>query len=276
MLLKFTKMQGCGNDFMVIDLVSQHVSIRPKSISKWADRNFGVGFDQFLSVEPPKSPDADFYYRIYNADGQEVEQCGNGARCVAKFVRDKKLSTKDRLMVETKGGNIELNFVGKNNIMVDMGIPVLVPEHIPFLAEHIATHYPLEVNEKVFDVSAVSMGNPHCITIVDDVKKFPVETLGPQIENHPRFPERVNAGFMQIITRNKIKLRVYERGAGETLACGTGACAAVVAGQLRGLLDQEVLVQLPGGTLTINWLGEGQSVMMTGPCKSVFEGRIFI
>jgi diaminopimelate epimerase len=276
MLLKFTKMQGCGNDFMVIDLVSQHISIKPQSIKKWSDRNFGVGFDQFLSVEPPRSPDADFYYRIYNADGQEVEQCGNGARCVAKFVRYKKLSAKDRLVVETKGGNIELNFVGKNHIMVDMGIPVLVPEQIPFLADHIATQYELVVDDKVLDISAVSMGNPHCVTIVDDVKKFPVETLGPQIERHPRFPERVNAGFMQIINRNKIKLRVYERGAGETLACGTGACAAVVAGQLRGLLDQEVLVQLPGGTLTINWLGEGQSVMMTGPCKSVFEGRIFI
>ena len=276
MLLKFTKMHGCGNDFMVIDVVSQYIKLKPQLIRKWADRRFGIGFDQFLVVEPPKDPEADFRYRIYNADGEEVEQCGNGARCFAKFVRDKKLSSKDQLIVETKCGNIELNIIGNNNVMVNMGVPVLTPEKIPFIAEQTSTSYELEVDNKRLDISAVSMGNPHCVTIVDDVDTAPVETLGPLIEKHELFPQKVNAGFMQLVSRNEIKLRVFERGVGETLACGTGACAAVVAGQLRGLLDNEVSVHLPGGTLLINWGGEGQSLKMTGPCSKVYEGRIFI
>ena len=261
---------------MVIDVVSQYIKLKPQLIRKWADRRFGIGFDQFLVVEPPKDPEADFRYRIYNADGEEVEQCGNGARCFAKFVRDKKLSSKDQLIVETKCGNIELNIIGNNNVMVDMGVPVLTPEKIPFIAEQVSNSYELEVDNKRLDISAVSMGNPHCVTIVDDVDTAPVETLGPLIEKHELFPQKVNAGFMQLVSRNEIKLRVFERGVGETLACGTGACAAVVAGQLRGLLDNEVSVHLPGGTLLINWGGEGQSLKMTGPCSKVYEGRIFI
>ncbi len=276
MLLKFTKMHGCGNDFMVIDTVSHYINLKPHQIRKWSDRHFGIGFDQFLVVEPPKDPEADFRYRIYNADGEEVEQCGNGARCFAKFVRDKKLSSKDHLVVETLGGKLELTFVGSNRVMVDMGVPELAPDRIPFLADAFSVGYELEVNGQLLDVSAVSMGNPHCITLVNNVKKAAVGTLGPLIEKHQRFPQRVNAGFMQVVDRNRIKLRVYERGSGETLACGTGACAAVVAGRLRGLLDEEVNVHLPGGTLTINWQGEGNSVKMTGPCKTVYEGRIYI
>ncbi len=276
MLLKFTKMHGCGNDFMVIDLVSQYVKLKPHLIPRWADRHFGIGFDQLLVVEPPHSPAADFRYRIFNADGSEVEQCGNGARCFALFVRDRKLTNKDHLVVETKGGIIELFVTGNNEVTVDMGVPVLEPEKIPFIAENQAISYELATNVQDLNISAVSMGNPHSVTLVDDVKIADLETLGPLVENHSRFPQRTNAGFMQIISPSEIRLRVYERGAGETLACGTGACAAVVAGRLRGLLDETVTVHLPGGTLTIVWPGEGQPVKMTGPCKKVFEGRIYL
>ena len=276
MLLKFTKMHGCGNDFMVIDLVSQYVKLKPQLIPRWSDRHFGIGFDQLLVVEPPQSPKADFRYRIFNADGSEVEQCGNGARCFALFVRDKKLTNKKHLVVETKGGIIELHITSNNEVMVDMGVPVLEPEQIPFIAEQQASTYDISLNGDDHEISAVSMGNPHSVMIVDDVKTADVETLGPLVEGHSRFPQRTNAGFMQILNRSEINLRVYERGAGETLACGTGACAAVVAGQLRGLLDDTVTVHLPGGTLSITWPGEGHSVKMTGPCKKVFEGRIYL
>jgi len=276
MLLKFTKMHGCGNDFMVIDLVSQYSKLKPHLIPNWSDRHFGIGFDQLLIVEPPQSPQADFRYRIFNADGEEVEQCGNGARCFALFVRDKQLTNKDHLIVETKGGIIELYITGNNEVTVDMGIPVLKPENIPFIAEQQAISYDLDVNGEILDVSAISMGNPHSVTLVDDVDTANVETLGPQIESHSRFPQRTNAGFMQILSRSEIRLRVYERGAGETLACGTGACAAVVAGRLRGLLDDTVTVHLPGGSLSITWAGDGEPVKMTGPCKKVFEGRIYL
>lgn len=276
MLLKFTKMHGCGNDFMVLDLVSQYVKLKPHLIPKWADRHFGIGFDQLLIVEPPQSPEADFRYRIFNADGDEVEQCGNGARCFALFVRDRKLTNKDHLVVETNTGVIELFVNSSNEVTVDMGVPVLEPEKIPFTAEEQATTYTIDVNDQQLELSAVSMGNPHGVTLVDNVDTANVETLGPSLESHPRFPQRTNAGFMQIISRNEIRLRVYERGAGETLACGTGACAAVVAGRLRGLLDETVTVHLPGGDLSINWPGEGQPVRMTGPCKKVFEGRIYL
>lgn len=276
MLVKFTKMHGCGNDFMVVDLVSQFLKIRPQLIRRWADRRFGVGFDQFLLVEPPQTPEADFRYRIFNADGEEVEQCGNGARCFARFVRDNKLTKKNRLRVETKGGLIELNVIDKNQIMVDMGEPVLEPAAIPFQAERQSDSYELEVNGQKLDISVVSMGNPHAVYLIDSVDNAPLETLGPLIEQHELFPNNCNAGFMQVVSRDEIRLRVYERGVGETLACGTGACAAVVAGHIRGLLDEEVKVQLPGGTLTIQWQGQGHSVKMTGPCKKVYEGRIFI
>ena len=276
MLLKFTKMHGCGNDFMVIDLVSQYSKLKPHLIPQWADRHFGIGFDQLLIVEPPQSPSADFRYRIFNADGEEVEQCGNGARCFALFVRDKQLTNKDHLVVETKGGIIELHVTGNNEVTVDMGLPILEPGKIPFVAGQQAISYEIDVNEQVLDISAVSMGNPHGVTLVDNVDTADVERLGPLIESHSRFPQRTHAGFMQIISRSEIRLRVYERGAGETLACGTGACAAVVAGCLRGLLDETVTVHLPGGSLSIAWAGEGQTVKMTGPCKKVFEGRIYL
>lgn len=276
MLLKFTKMHGCGNDFMVIDLVSQYVKLKQHLIPRWADRHFGIGFDQLLVVEPPQSPKADFRYRIFNADGSEVEQCGNGARCFALFVRDKKLTNKNHLIVETKGGVIELFVTANNEVTVDMGVPVLEPDKIPFVADQQAVSYDVAVNGQHLELSAVSMGNPHGVLLVEDTKTADVETLGPLIESHERFPQRTNAGFMQIISRSEIKLRVYERGAGETLACGTGACAAVVAGRLRGLLDDTVTVHLPGGSLSIVWPGEGQSVKMTGPCKKVFEGRIYL
>lgn len=261
---------------MVIDLVSQFIKIRPQLIKKWADRRFGVGFDQLLMVEPPTMPEADFRYRIFNADGEEVEQCGNGARCFARFVRDNKLTKKKHIKVETKAGLIELHVIDKNQVLVNMGEPRLQPDQIPFDAEQRAPFYSLPVNGEALDISAISMGNPHAVCIVEDTETTPVDTLGPLIERHERFPQRVNAGFMQILARDEINLRVYERGAGETLACGTGACAAVVAGRLRGLLDERVTVHLRGGTLTIQWSGEGHPVKMTGPCKKVYEGRIFL
>lgn len=276
MLLKFTKMHGCGNDFMVIDLVSQYVKLRPQLIPQWADRHFGIGFDQLLVVEPPQSATADFRYRIFNATGEEVEQCGNGARCFALFVRDRQLTQKKHLIVETSSGVIELQVTGNNQVTVDMGKPVLAPEKIPFITKQQTISYNIDVNEQVLEISAVSMGNPHSVAIVDNIDTADVETLGPLIENHHHFPQRTNAGFMQIISRSEIRLRVYERGAGETLACGTGACAAVVAGRLRGLLDETVTVHLPGGSLSITWVGEGETVKMIGPCQKVFEGRIYI
>jgi diaminopimelate epimerase len=274
MLLRFTKMHGLGNDFVVIDLISQRFNLREKHIRKLADRRFGIGCDQVLTVEIPSQPDLDFRYRIYNADGGEVEQCGNGARCFAKFVRDKKLTGKSKIRVETSGGIIELSITDDRQVLVNMGKPQLQPANIPFSAEQFTAVYPLEVDGQQYEIGAVSMGNPHSVLLVDDVDTAPVATLGPAIEAHPRFPQRVNAGFMQLLDRQHIKLRVFERGVGETLACGTGACAAVVSGQLRGLLDQRVNVQLPGGNLSIEWRGEGHPVMMTGPASTVFEGQI--
>ena len=280
MLLHFTKMHGLGNDFMVVDRVSQSVRLPPEKIRRLADRRFGVGFDQLLAVEPPTHPDMDFRYRIFNADGSEVEQCGNGARCFARFVRDKKLIGRDRIHVQTAGGNIELTVQSNGEVVVDMGVPRLEPDQIPFRASGRGITYPLSVKGSVkgvaidqeLDVSAVSMGNPHCIQVVDDIQEAPVEILGPLIEPHPDFPRKCNVGFMEVVNSGEIKLRVYERGVGETLACGTGACAAVVAGRLRGLLDDQVNVHLPGGNLTIHWPGEGSAVMMTGSATRVFEG----
>ncbi len=276
MRLRFTKMHGLGNDFVVIDAISQQVRLTPERIRAIADRHFGVGCDQVLVVQSPETPVADFRYRIFNSDGGEVENCGNGARCFALFVRQRQLTGKKVICVETAGGPMTLRVRDDDQVSVDMGIPRLDPDQIPFSATAAAATYPLEVGSETLEISAVSMGNPHAVCVVGNLDHYPVEILGPQIENHVRFPNRVNAGFMEILSRDAVKLRVYERGAGETLACGTGACAAVVAGRLRGLLDSRVAVTLPGGTLTVEWEGDGHPVVMTGPATSVFHGQIKI
>ena len=274
MLLRFTKMHGLGNDFVVLDLVTQRYNLRADDITKLTDRRFGVGCDQLLLVELPSRPDVDFRYRIFNNDGSEVEQCGNGARCFAKFVLDKKLTGKRKIKVETSSGVIELSITNDRQVRVNMGKPVLQPSDIPFQAEQQANSYTLDIEGQSYEIGAVSMGNPHSVLVVDAIDTTPVDKLGPLIESHPRFPQRVNAGFMEVVSRKEINLRVYERGAGETKACGTGACAAVVSGQLRGLLDQHVTVHLPGGALSIEWRGEGHPVMMIGPATTVYEGQI--
>ncbi|MCS5515264.1 diaminopimelate epimerase [Pseudomonas qingdaonensis] len=274
MLLRFTKMHGLGNDFMVLDLVSQHAHILPKHAKQWGDRHTGIGFDQLLIVEAPSNPDVDFRYRIFNADGSEVEQCGNGARCFARFVLDKRLTAKKRIRVETKSGIIELDVRGDGQISVDMGPPRLVPSEIPFDAPAQALNYPLEVAGRTVNLAAVSMGNPHAVLRVDDINSAPVHDLGPQIENHPRFPQRVNVGFLQVIDRHRAQLRVGERGAGETQACGTGACAAAVAAISQGWMDSPLLIDLPGGRLSIEWGGPGRPVVMTGPAVRVYEGQV--
>lgn len=277
MQLRFTKMHGLGNDFMVIDAISQKVRLNSELVRQLADRNRGVGFDQLLLVEPPSEPDMDFNYRIYNADGSEVEHCGNGARCFAQFVRDKGLVLRDVISVKTARGKAVLSITGRDMVEVDMGAPELEPSQIPLQADQQADVYRLEIEgHGEIELGAVSMGNPHGVVLVDSVERAPVEELGPILESHPRFPNRANIGFMQIVNRNEIRLRVYERGAGETQACGTGACAAVVSGVLRGLLDADVKVHLPGGDLQIRWEGKGSSVMMTGPVASVYEGQIYL
>lgn len=276
MLINFTKMHGLGNDFVVIDALSQPVALTPPQLRRIADRHFGVGCDQVLLVEAPVTPGVDFRYRIYNADGGEVEQCGNGVRCFARFVLDKHLTTQHDTVVETKAGIVRPHVEADGQVTVDMGVPHFNPADLPFLADAETDSYVLDVAGQRVTIGAVSMGNPHAVMIVDNVDTAPVATLGPQVENHARFPRRVNAGFMQIIDRGHIRLRVYERGAGETLACGTGACAAVAVGRRRGLLDEAVTVDLPGGTLLIAWAGEGEPVWMTGPAVSVFEGKIEI
>ena len=276
MQLRFTKMHGLGNDFVVIDLITQRFKLKPHHIRKIADRHFGIGCDQVLTVELPSQPDVDFCYRIYNAEGSEVEQCGNGARCFARFVREKRLTGKQKIKVETLAGIIELEVTENRHVRVDMGEPILDPKRIPFTAEQQAPDYTLDVNDSAWQVGAVSMGNPHVILPVDDVDSAPVATVGPITECHPRFPQRVNVGFMQLVDRDTIKLRVFERGVGETLACGTGACAAVVSGIVQGKLNANVTVHLPGGSLSIRWQGPGQPVIMTGPATTVFEGQIQI
>ena len=273
-LLRFTKMHGLGNDFMVVDAISQPFRLRPEMIRELADRNFGIGFDQLLVVEPPGLPDVDFRYRIFNADGSEVEQCGNGARCFARFVRDQRLTNKRVVRVQTAKGVIELKIGKDGMVMVNMGVPELTPPAIPFAADRQKTVYTVEVDGQQIELSAVSMGNPHGVLVVDDVDTAPVASLGPALEKHPRFPARANIGFLQIVDRSHARLRVFERGSGETLACGSGACAAVVAGQLRGLLDARVDVELRGGRLVIEWQGEGTPVMMEGPATTVFEGQL--
>jgi diaminopimelate epimerase len=276
MLLKFTKMHGAGNDFVVIDLISQRYRLRPRDARKLADRHFGVGCDQVLVVEAPQNPGVDFRYRIYNADGGEVDQCGNGARCFARFVREKKLTRKRNITVETASGIIELRVRHLQDVEVAMGTPEFEPANIPFEVAARAPSYALQVDGLNLEVGAVSMGNPHAVLRVDNVDEAEVERLGPLIESHPQFPQRVNAGFMQVLSDNTIKLRVFERGVGETLACGTGACAAVVYGVSRGWLRDSVTVELPGGKLSISWAGADQPVIMTGPTAVVFEGSIRI
>ncbi len=276
MLVRFTKMHGLGNDFVVLDLMTQRVRVDEKIVRRLSDRNFGIGFDQLLIVEAPDDPEMDFKYRIFNADGSEVEHCGNGARCFARFVTDKRLTGKNTIAVQTMKGPAYLTLAGKDQVRVDMGQPVLEPADVPFIADIQASSYSLAAGSELLEVSALSMGNPHGVVIVDDIDTAPVGTLGPLLESHERFPQKANIGFMQIVDRNHIRLRVYERGAGETLACGTGACAAVAAGQLRGRLDGKVRVELRGGELEIEWHGPGSDLIMTGPATTVFEGQIHI
>jgi len=274
MSLKFTKMHGAGNDFVVIDGIRQSVALSPEQIRLLADRHFGVGCDQLLLVEKSRRDDADFRYRIFNADGGEVEQCGNGARCFVRFVHEKKLTGKKEIVVETRSGLISPRLEDDGRITVNMGAPIFAPARIPFTSDSDAVMQPLDIAGQTVQITAVSMGNPHAVQVVEDVENAPVANQGPLIEHHARFPQRVNAGFMQILDREHIKLRVYERGTGETLSCGTGACAAVVAGIRRGLLDDTVHVATRGGALTIHWAGAQTPVLLTGPAVTVFEGEI--
>lgn len=275
MMIEFTKMHGLGNDFVVIDAISQCINLTTEQIVAMADRHFGIGCDQLLLVEKPVDERAEFRYRIFNADGGEVEQCGNGARCFAIFVRQQRLTSNKEIIVETSGGLIELK-VHDDQVTVNMGVPDFRPQSLPFLAENTAESYDLMVNGSQYAIGAVSMGNPHAVMQVDDLDTMDVQTLGQAIESHQYFPKRVNAGFMQIISRDDIRLRVFERGASETQACGTGACAAVAVGRKAGLLDETVTVHLRGGDLSITWSGEGHELLMTGPATTVFNGEINI
>ena len=274
MTLSFTKMHGLGNDFVVFDAVNQQVVLDGEQLRMIADRRFGIGCDQVLLVEPARTPGTEFHYRIFNADGSEVEQCGNGARCFARFVRDQGLTDNDEIAVGTAAGDIRLYLEPDGQVRVNMGVPRLHPDEIPFTAEREALRYPIEVDGETLQIGAVSMGNPHAVLQVDDTATAPVQRLGPLIEAHPEFPQRANVGFMAVRGPQDIDLRVFERGTGETLACGTGACAAVVHGRLRGLLDEHVRVRLPGGTLVVSWAANDQPVWMTGPAARVFDGRI--
>jgi diaminopimelate epimerase len=274
MLLKFTKMHGAGNDFVMLDGVRQDIELSPEQLRLLADRHFGVGCDQILIVEKAGNKEADFRYRIFNADGGEVEQCGNGARCFMRFVHDQQLTTKREIVVETHSGLISPRLEQDGRVTVNMGAPIFDPARIPFDGGSGAASEPLEVEGETLRISALSMGNPHAVQVVEDIERAPVKETGPLIEHHPRFPKRVNAGFMQVMDRHNLRLRVFERGAGETLSCGTGACAAVVAGIRRGLLDSPVSVATRGGVLTIAWEGDGTPVLMTGPAITVFTGEI--
>jgi diaminopimelate epimerase len=279
MLLQFTKMHGLGNDFMMVDLVSQQFTLNPELIKELSDRRFGIGFDQLLTVRPPTKPDSDFRYTIYNADGSEAEQCGNGARCFMRFVRDEGLTTKSDVTLETSNSIISCKLEKDGNITVDMGKPTLEPSKIPFVADNRQTNYDLSLGPEypdIFSISALNLGNPHAVITVKAVDSAPVLRVGPLIERHSRFPQGVNVGFMEIVSRKKIRLRVFERGVGETKACGSGACAAVVAGRLQGLLDDTVDVQLTGGHLSVTWSNKTETLKMTGPTCKVYEGRLEI
>jgi len=274
MLLEFTKMHGLGNDFMVVDLISQKAFLDTLTIQRLADRHFGIGFDQLLIVEPPDVPNADFKYRIFNADGSEVEQCGNGVRCFARFVHERQLTTKTKIKVQTKSGIVEPELGANGWVRVNMGYPKFLPQEIPFVAEDVENLYDIDLSsDEQLTIDVVNMGNPHAVTIVPNVISAEVARIGPIVESHERFPQRVNVGFMQIVDEKRARLRVFERGVGETLACGTGACAAAVSGMRRGLLSNAVEVELAGGKLLIEWR-EGEVVWMTGPTATVYHGRL--
>ena len=277
MLLRFTKMHGLGNDFMMVDLISQDVMLDPELVKDLADRRLGIGFDQLLTVRPPTKPDSDFLYTIYNADGSEAEQCGNGARCFLRFVRDQGLTTKSIISLETSNANITCKLEADGNITVDMGEPALQPDKVPFVVDSQQTNYDFSLRPEyaeTFSISALNVGNPHAVITVPTVDIAPVLEVGTLIERHPRFPDGVNVGFMEVVSRKKIRLRVFERGVGETMACGSGACAAVVAGRLQGVLDDTVDVELTGGHLIVSWGGINDTVKMTGPACKVYEGRL--
>ncbi|MEO9654536.1 diaminopimelate epimerase [Marinomonas sp.] len=276
MLLKFTKMHGLGNDFVVVDAVSRKVFFNKKQIELLSDRNWGIGFDQLLVVEPPSNPEMDFRYRIYNSDGTEVEHCGNGARCFAKFVLDRELTNKHIIDVETKRGPIQLRVLNNGQVTVDMGAPSFEPKDLPFTADALQSTYAVETQSGVYDITPVSVGNPHAVLKVDQLSDELVATVGPELEAHERFSNNVNVGFMEVLSKSEINLRVYERGVGETQACGTGACAAVVAGIKQGWLSSKVTAHLTGGDLQIEWQGGDQPILMTGPAAKVFEGQIYL
>lgn len=272
----FSKMHGLGNDFMVVDCVTQNIFFSPDLIRRLANRHTGIGFDQLLIVEAPYDPETDFHYRIFNADGSEVEQCGNGARCFARFVQMKGLTNKYSISVSTKKGKMVLNLEDDDQVRVNMGVPEFEPSKVPFRAKQAEKTYIIRTEAHTLFCGVVSMGNPHVVTVVEDVDATDVEALGPILESHERFPERVNAGFMQVVSRNEVKLRVYERGAGETQACGSGACAAVAVGVSQGLLDENVVVHLPGGVLNIQWKGADRSLFMTGPATHIYDGQLSV
>lgn len=276
MLLKFTKMHGLGNDFVVVDAVSRKVFFNKPQIERLSDRHTGIGFDQLLVVEPPTHPDMDFRYRIYNSDGSEVEHCGNGARCFAKFVIDRGLTIKRIINVETKRGVIQLRVQDDGLVAVDMGTPSFEPKDLPFTAEPTSGLYDLDVADETYAMTPVSVGNPHAVIKVDALLDEQIARVGALLECHERFPNKVNVGFMQVLNEAEINLRVYERGVGETQACGTGACAAVVAGIRHGWLSNEVTAHLRGGDLRIEWQGEGSPIIMTGSAEKVFEGQIYL
>ena len=267
-------MQGLGNDFVVLDAITAEISLNPRQLRQIADRHFGIGCDQILQVEAPRRSDTDFYYRIFNADGGEVEQCGNGARCFVRYVHGRGLTKKTEIRVGTLSGVIVPRLESDGQVTVNMGVPEFDPARIPFEAPGRSLTYELAIDGRRLEISALSMGNPHAIQLVTDIERAPVASDGPLIERHSRFPQGVNAGFVQIVSRQHVRLRVFERGAGETLACGTGACAAVAAARARGLLDERVTVSTRGGDLGISWAGDGKPVMMTGPAVTVFEGEI--
>ena len=274
MLIKFTKMHGLGNDFVVIDAVRQHVNLTTNHIKKLADRNLGIGCDQVLLIEPPSDKNIDFNYRIFNCDGSEVEQCGNGARCMGRYIADQQLSGKKTVLLQTKNRVMEVTTKAKNLVTANMGEPTFTPEAIPFVAEQQQKTYSIKIDTQTYEISVLSVGNPHAVLRVDDINHAAVNEIGPLIQAHSHFPESVNVGFMQIIDRHNIKLRVYERGVGETQACGSGACAAAVAAIQQNLVDTSVKLELLGGSLSVEWLGDNQPILMTGPAETVFHGKI--
>ena len=274
MLMKFTKMHGLGNDFVVIDGVRQHINLTTNAIKHIADRNLGIGCDQILLIEPPSDKTVDFNYRIFNCDGSEVDQCGNGARCMGRFIADQQLSGKKTILLQTKNRIMEVSATSKNQVTVNMGPPIFTPDDIPFKVVQQEKLYPLKVGTHDLNIAALSLGNPHAVIQVDDTDTALVDDIGPLVQEHSQFPESVNVGFMQIIDRQNIRLRVYERGVGETQACGSGACAAAVAAIQQNLVDTKVKLELLGGSLSVEWQGETTPILMTGPAETVFHGKI--